>query len=123
MSIKLIVDASAGIDPIPTDAKGIVRGATITVKGTAGCVLVYDNKGRVVRESLQEYTGHDAIGRVLAAGTATAIVTAKVAGAAAKETAEEQFDSSPAGFVYDVLSRGDVGEAAVRFARSAIHKP
>jgi RHS repeat-associated protein len=78
---------------------------------------------RRLRESLQEYTGHDAIGRVLAAGTATAIVTAKVAGAAAKETAEEQFHSSPAGFVYDFLSRGDVGEAAVRFARSAIHKP
>jgi len=35
MSIQVIVDASVDIDPIPTDAKRIVRRATITVKGTA----------------------------------------------------------------------------------------
>jgi hypothetical protein len=34
MSVELIVDASVDVDPIPTDANGIVRGATITVKGT-----------------------------------------------------------------------------------------
>lgn len=38
MSISVIVEPSVSIDPSLTDAKGIVRGATITVKGTAECV-------------------------------------------------------------------------------------
>jgi len=37
MSIQVIVEASVSIDPIPTGAGGIVRGATITVKGAAEC--------------------------------------------------------------------------------------
>src|SRR5262245_57105343 len=35
--IGVTLDASVGIDPIPTGAGGIVRGPTITVKGSASC--------------------------------------------------------------------------------------
>jgi hypothetical protein len=38
MAKKVTLDPSVGIDPIPTGAGGIVRGATITVKGTADCI-------------------------------------------------------------------------------------
>src|SRR2546422_6035384 len=38
MAKKVTLDPSVGIDPIPTGAGGIVRGATITVKGTAKCI-------------------------------------------------------------------------------------
>jgi hypothetical protein len=37
MSIQVSFDASVSIDPIPTGAGGIVRGATITVEGAAEC--------------------------------------------------------------------------------------
>jgi hypothetical protein len=37
MAIKVTLDPSVEIEPIPTGAGGIVRGATITVKGTAKC--------------------------------------------------------------------------------------
>ena len=38
MAKKVTLDPSVGIDPIPTGTGGIVRGATITVKGTAKCI-------------------------------------------------------------------------------------
>jgi hypothetical protein len=38
MPKKVTLDPSVGIDPIPTGAGGIVRGAIITVKGTAKCI-------------------------------------------------------------------------------------
>src|SRR5437773_1292451 len=38
MAKKVTLEPSVGIDPIPTGAGGIVRGATITVTGTAKCI-------------------------------------------------------------------------------------
>ena len=46
MSIKVFFHPSVAIDPIPTGAGGIVRGATITLTGKAECIKeIVDTEG------------------------------------------------------------------------------
>ena len=85
MSTEVRIDAKVFIDPIPTDAKGIVRGAAITVRGTAQCdIFTKDTKNP---DSGGSEDGTDAISEVAVQfGSSGTFVKARPTGPVSQKT-------------------------------------